>query len=273
MKRNPAAQKRCQCGKENPDQNAAADPEMLQNCNREHPGEKNQRRRIRYRGLQRHLTVFHGDDAAVFESDHRDEKSNPRHNGVLQRRTQRTEHHLPQFRERGDQKKKSRNQNHPHRRLPDKRISCLPTSDCSADTHDAEHDKKIRPHSRCESDRIVRQNSHQNAPQGGGNAGRRDKCSERHSRLGPRHLSGKECGLNADDVRHCRKCGEPRKHFRFEGAAVRSIVKITVKNGIHILCAGCRDCRKRETDVAPPSRKVRNICFSRIGKRSCSTFF
>ena len=146
---------------------------------------------------------------------------------------------MPQFRERDDQKKNAGNQNDAHRGLPDHRISDLPAGDGGACAHDAEHDKEIRPHPRRESDRIVRQNPHQDRPEGGGDACRRDECSERHSGRSTRHLAGKECRLYADDVGHRRERGESGDRFRSEGAAERRIVKMAVEDGVHILCAGC----------------------------------
>ena len=151
----------------------------------------------------------------------------------------RFEHHLPQFRERDDQEKYARNQNDPHRGLPDHRISRLSAGDGGAGSHDAEHDEEIRPHARCESDRIVRQNSHQNRSEGGGDAGCRDERPERHPRRGARHLPGEERGLDADDVRHRRERGKSGDRFRSEGAAEGGVAKIAVEDGVHILCSEC----------------------------------
>jgi len=80
--------------------------------------------------------------------------------------------------------------------------------------------KRIKSHARCESDRIIGDNTHNHRRKRGDPDRRSDSRFFRDARL------GQNIRIDKNDISECDKCGDPRKDLRFDGRILLAEFKV-----------------------------------------------
>ena len=141
------------------------------------------------------------------------------------------------FPERGERDRKEDYSGCQHDRegsLPDDRIAGFRPRRGGAGAHYAEQHEKIFAHARCESERIIGDQSHQEAACGGCQTGRCDERSERHSGFRACQLARQQSRLHANDIRHRGKGGSSGEELGTDTAPLFGNVKKTVQFILHV---------------------------------------